>query len=177
MVARPENLGYGDVQPNVAESGKHMEYGSIERQIHVDASPEVVFDVISSPEHLKEWWPDEAELEPTPGSAGELIWGDKASGNAQIAPITVVEADPPRLFSFRWIYPEGEAPTPTNSLLVTFELVPLGAGTQVRLTETGFREKGWEIAVLEQQYQEHVEGWDLHFPRLGVYVKRLVSSQ
>ena len=44
-----------------------MEYGSIEREIHVDATPAVVYEVISTPEHLRGWWPDEAELEPMPG--------------------------------------------------------------------------------------------------------------
>ena len=33
-----------------------MEYGSIEREFHVEASPEVVFEVISNPEHIREWW-------------------------------------------------------------------------------------------------------------------------
>ena len=36
-----------------------MEYGVIEREIHIDASPEVVFEVVSSPEHVKQWWPDD----------------------------------------------------------------------------------------------------------------------
>lgn len=153
-----------------------MEYGSIQREIHVDASPEVVFEVISSPEHLREWWPDEADLEATPGAVGELVWGDKATADAMVVPITVVEAEPPRLFSFRWVYPDGETAGPTNSLLVTFELVPSGAGTSVRLSETGFREIGWEAAVLEEQYKEHVVGWDTYVPRLGDYVTRLVSS-
>ena len=31
-----------------------MEYGSIDREIYVDASPEVVFEVVSRPEHLRE---------------------------------------------------------------------------------------------------------------------------
>jgi hypothetical protein len=65
----------------------------------------------------------------------------------------------------------------TNSLLVTFELVPAGIGTRVRLTETGFREKGWEIAVLEEQYKEHSVGWDTFLPRLGEYLAQLVSSR
>ncbi|WP_439680644.1 SRPBCC family protein [Embleya sp. MST-111070] len=39
-----------------------MAFGTIEREIHIDASPEVVFDVVSSPEHLREWWPDEAKV-------------------------------------------------------------------------------------------------------------------
>ena len=37
------------------------------------------------------------------------------------------------------------------------------------MTETGFREKGWEVAVLEQQYREHGEGWDYFLPRLVAY--------
>ena len=44
-----------------------MEFGSIEREIHIDASPEVVFEVISQPEHVREWWPDEATFEAAPG--------------------------------------------------------------------------------------------------------------
>ena len=31
-----------------------MEYGSIEREIYVDASPEVVYEVISKPEHMRD---------------------------------------------------------------------------------------------------------------------------
>lgn len=57
-----------------------MEFGSIAREIYVEASPEVVFDVVSSPDHLKEWWPDEARYEPMPGSAGETVFGDRDAG-------------------------------------------------------------------------------------------------
>ena len=32
---------------------------------------------------------------------------------------------PPRLFSFRWVHPEGETPAPGNSLLVEFTLTPI----------------------------------------------------
>jgi hypothetical protein len=64
-----------------------MEYGSIEREFHVEASPEVVFDVISSPVHIREWWNAEADFDPAPGSTGELVWGDRASGDAQIAAV------------------------------------------------------------------------------------------
>ena len=34
------------------------------------------------------------------------------------------------------------------------------------MTETGFREKGWEVAVLEEAYQDHASGWDHFLPRL-----------
>ncbi len=153
-----------------------MEYASIEREIHVDASPEVVFEVISRPEHLREWWPDDAKLDPVPGGVGELVWTGDGPESAMVVPMTVVEAVPPRLFSFRWAYDPSVVPGPSNSFLVTFDLVPSGAGTIVRLTETGFREQGWEIAVLEAAYHEHADAWDRFLPRLGEYVARVVSA-
>ncbi|GAA3773296.1 SRPBCC family protein [Micromonospora maritima] len=144
-----------------------MEYGTIEREIFVEASPEIVFEVVSSPEHLSRWWPDEARYDPTPGVPGEIVFGDT------VVPFTVVDARPPRTFSFRWTHPAGEAPVEGNSLLVTFELTPSGAGTLLRMTETGFREMGWEIAVLEQQYRDHVSGWDHFLPQLPPYAATL----
>ena len=152
-----------------------MEYGSIEREISIDATPEVVYEVISAPEHLREWWPDEAELESVPGGTGRITFGDSASPDAISETLAVVEADPPRRFSFRWIADEGEPATSPKSLLVTFDLVPSGDGTLLRFTETGFREKGWEAAVLEEQYHEHVAGWDHFLPRLVAYVARLAA--
>ncbi|WP_241980173.1 SRPBCC domain-containing protein [Cryobacterium glaciale] len=165
------------MQPKIAEGRTKMEYGRIEREFRIDASPDVVYKVISSPAHIREWWHAEALLEPVSGAVGELVWGDKAKAEAEVASITVVDAEQPRLFSFRWVYPLGEVATPANSLLVTFELVPSGTGTVVRLTEVGFREMGWEAAVLEEQYKEHSVGWDTHFASLRDYLGQLVAAQ
>ena len=154
-----------------------MEYGSIEREIHVEAAPEVVYQVISTPEHMRGWWPDEAEIEALPGAIGVISFGDRTSPDAKVVPLTVVEADPPRRFSFRWVYDEDQAATSANSLLVTFDLVPSGAGTLLRFSEAGFRERGWEAAVLEAAYREHAAGWDHFLPRLVTYVERLVSTR
>ena len=152
-----------------------MEYGTIEREIYVEAAPEVVFEVVSSPQHLQQWWPDEAQYEATPGSNGQVVFGAHGEGGATVG-FTVVEVEPPRTFSFRWTHPVGEPAVEGNSLLVTFELEPSGEGTRVRMTESGFRERGWEVAVLEEAYREHSEGWDHFIARLGAYVARLVSS-
>ena len=93
-----------------------MEYGSIEREIHVDASPEVVFEVVSSSEHLKEWWPDEAEIEPTAGADGRIVFHRAVPEESLVVPIMVVDAQPPHRFSFRWGHEAGVAPGPSNSL-------------------------------------------------------------
>jgi uncharacterized protein YndB with AHSA1/START domain len=152
-----------------------MEFGTIEREIYVEASPEVVFGVVSSPEHLKQWWPDDARYDATPGSAGEIVFGDCDAGGTVVA-FTVVDAQPPRKFSFRWTHPADAVAAEGNSLLVTFALTPSGSGTLLTMTETGFREMGWDAAVLEEQYREHNTGWDFYLPRLAPYVETLQVS-
>lgn len=151
-----------------------MEYGTLERRIHVDASPEVVFEVVSQPEHIREWWSDDASLdEVAPGAVGELVWGDRA----QVEAFMVVEVDPPRRFAFRWVADAGEAARQGNSLLVTFDLEPSATGTTLRLTETGFRERGWEVAVLEEAYRDHESGWDTFLPRLRDHAATVVATE
>jgi uncharacterized protein YndB with AHSA1/START domain len=149
-----------------------MEFATIEREIYVDASPEIVFDVVSSPDHLRQWWPDEAQFESSPGSRGEIVFGDREAGG-KVVPFTVVDVRPPWTFSFRWTQPADELAAEGNSLFVTFELTPSGDGTLLRLTETGFREMGWEAAVLEQRYREHETGWNFFLPRLAPYAATL----
>ncbi len=150
-----------------------MEFGTIEREIYVEATPEVVFEVVSSPEHVQQWWPDEARYDPVPGATGEIVFGADDDDGRAVVQFTVLETQPPRTFSFRWTHPFGESPTAGNSLLVTFDLTPSGGGTLLKMTETGFREMGWEVAVLEQQFHEHNTGWDFYLPRLVTYAETL----
>jgi uncharacterized protein YndB with AHSA1/START domain len=149
-----------------------MEFGTIEREIYVEASPDVVFEVVSSPEHVQQWWPDEAHYEAARGSVGEIVFGDRNAGGAVVS-FTVVDVRPPRLFSFRWTHPREEQARAGNSLLVTFELTEAGSGTLLKMTESGFREMGWETAVLEHQHGEHETGWDFYLPRLASYLAAL----
>lgn len=149
-----------------------MEYGTFEREIHIDASPEFVFDVVSSPDHLREWWPDEAEFPAVPGGAGRIGFGDFSQGGGMWVQFTVVDAVPPRLFSFRWTHGEGESAAPGNSNLVVFELEPAGSGTRLRMTESGFRERGWNEARIAAAYAEHGSGWDYFLPRLQAYAAK-----
>jgi uncharacterized protein YndB with AHSA1/START domain len=151
-----------------------MEYETIEREIFVEASPEVVFDVVSSPDHLRQWWPDDAAYSPTPGSTGRIMFGDPDAGGV-VAGFAVIDAQPPRLFSFRWTQPVDQAPEVGNSLLVTFELTPSAGGTRLRMTEQGFRDMDWDAATLQAQYAEHEMGWDFFLPRLVPYAASLAT--
>jgi uncharacterized protein YndB with AHSA1/START domain len=152
-----------------------MEHGTIERELHIDASPDVVFDVVSSPEHLREWWPDEADFPAVPGEAGRIGFGEDPQNRTWVQ-FTVVDAVPPRHFSFRWTHPEGESAGPGNSFLVVFELEPAGRGTRLRMTESGFRERGWDEAKAAAEQADHVTGWDFYLPRLPEYAARVGAS-
>lgn len=158
------------------EDLERSEYASIVRELHIDASPDIVFDVVSRPEHIGRWWSDEAELEPTPGATGHIIFRRAPESEDKREELTVVDVDPPTRFSFRWVYTDGAAATADNSLLVTFDLEPAGSGTRLTMTETGFRERGWEAAVLEAAYLDHIVGWDHFMPRLDAYTTQLARS-
>lgn len=152
-----------------------MELGSIERELYIEASPEVVYQVVSDPDHVSQWWPDEARYEAVVGSPGEILFADADGGKVEA--FTVVELQPPTRFAFRWTHPAGEEAVPGNSLLVTFELVPQGEGTLVRFRETGFRERGWDAAVFEAQYNDHVQGWGHFLPKLVSYAATLAARR
>jgi uncharacterized protein YndB with AHSA1/START domain len=158
------------------KSRDDLEVGTIERELYIDAAPEVVFDVVSQPQHVAEWWPDVATWEVQPGASGQLIFGDPASGGKAVT-ITVLEVERPKTFSFRWTHEARDEPGPGNSLLVTFELVASGTGTVVKFVESGFREMGWELAELEANYRDHVRGWDFFLPRLERYAGSLRTER
>lgn len=149
-----------------------VELGSIERELFVDAPPDVVFDVVSDPQHVVEWWSDTATHEARAGSTGTISFGDPDAGG-KVVTLTVVEAERPRTFSFRWTHDADDTAAVGTSLLVTFALEPSGAGTRLRFTETGFREMGWEAAVLEANHRDHSAGWDRFLPRLVSYAESL----
>jgi uncharacterized protein YndB with AHSA1/START domain len=153
------------------------EYGSIERELHVDATPDVVFEVLTKPEHIAQWWSAQSEFARTGGATGTLSWTNDDTGERHTSPFTVVDVDPPRRFSFRWTYDDGVDVGAGDSLLVTFELMPSGEGTTLRFRESGFRERGWEAAVLEAYYNDHRQGWDFYLPRLADVAARLAARR
>jgi uncharacterized protein YndB with AHSA1/START domain len=153
-----------------------MEYGVIEKQIHVDAPPDIVYAVVSEPEHIAQWWSDVADFEPTPGRTGVLAWDAKAHTRPTRVNITVVATVPNERFAFRWVHPDGVAATSQNSMLVTFVLVPDGEGTLLTVTEEGMREQGWEAAALQEYYTSHDDGWTRHLTSLATYAAKLAAA-
>ena len=153
------------------------EHETIEREIPIDAAPEVVYEVVSSPEHVAQWWSDRADFEPVAGSTGTLVWGEPGSPDHGVNVLTIVEAQPPSRFAFRWCYPPEQAAAEGNSCLVTFDISPRDGGSTLRLVETGFPTQGRTPAEVEEQWQSHVDGWAIFVPRLAEHIAAQVASR
>lgn len=151
------------------------DYAGITRELYIAASPDVVFQVVSTPEHIVAWWTDAADFEPDPGGAGWVSFGDPAAGGKRVE-FSVADTVPNRLFSFRWTHEPGERAVPGNSNLVTFELIPDGVGTRVRFTEVGFAERAWDQEKVARTHRDHSNGWDHFLAKLVDYAARIGAA-
>ena len=143
-------------------------FSTIQRSLYIEATPDVVYTVVSRPEHIAAWWSDDAEFEATPGTTGFVAFGDPEAGGKRVE-ITVDEAVPGRLFAFRWAYADGEAARAGNSNLVTFELSPEGPGTRLSFIETGFTDRGLDDDSAQAMHADHSTGWDHFLAKLVAY--------
>jgi uncharacterized protein YndB with AHSA1/START domain len=148
--------------------------GSIERQILIEASPEVVWGVITEPAQISRWLSDEAEIESRAGAEGTLTWRPGGRGGDKeidaIVPIRVVEAEPFCRFCFRWNHPEGVEPDEGNSALVEFTLFEEADGTRLRVIESGIDAVTRDEEGKASYREDHESGWERHLREMVDYV-------
>jgi uncharacterized protein YndB with AHSA1/START domain len=151
-----------------------MAADSVEREILIEASPEVVWGVITEPEQISRWFSDEADIEGRAGADGTLTWKPGGRGGEKdsdlVVPIRVVDAEPFHRFSFRWNHPGGAGPDQSNSALVEFSLLEEAAGTRLKVVESGI-----ELVTDDEQgktryAEEHEHGWGRHLGELRDYL-------
>jgi uncharacterized protein YndB with AHSA1/START domain len=147
---------------------------SVEREILIEASAEVVWRVITEPEQISRWFSDAAELDGRPGADGTLTWKPGGRGGDRqadlIVPIRVVDAEPFSRFSFRWNHPQGAAPDESNSALVELSLIEEADGTRLRVVENGIRAVTHDEQSNGRYVEEHEHGWGRHLGELADYV-------
>ena len=137
----------------------------IEKNIVIDASPEVVFKAITDQEELTNWFPDQAILEPKLG--GKVKFGfykdkERKHGELECVPEgTIVEFVPNKKLSYTWR--QTNTPDFPNTV-VTWELEEIAHNkTRVKLLHTGF-EPG--------KLFKHDEGWSYFLNRLQKYCEK-----
>lgn len=143
---------------------------AIEKDILIDAPVETVYRVITEPGQISQWFADAADLDPVPGGLGSLTFEDRATTQRMTVRLTVTAAEPPHRLAYRWDYPDGEQPAEGNSLLVEFTLAAEGAGTRLRVTESGFAALRGPDTDKAGYYEAHDKGWGVHLANLQGYV-------
>jgi uncharacterized protein YndB with AHSA1/START domain len=143
----------------------------IEREIVIDAPVDKVWTTLTSAEHLGKWLADSgAEIDLKPGGAVALNW----EGYGKVLG-RVEKVESQRTFAYRWT--NGPAPelTDDNSTLVEFTLSPEGAGTRLRVVESGFLALDLPDDQKTNTYNEHVEGWKSELNELSEYTVKLAA--
>jgi uncharacterized protein YndB with AHSA1/START domain len=143
----------------------------IERDILIEAPVDIVWAVVTEPEHISRWFSESADLDLRPGGRAALHW--EAYGTVQGR---VERVEPPHFFSFRWVVDPGTDLTEDNSTLVEFSLSAEGNATRLTVVESGFR----DLARPDDEKQGHVDshrrGWELELGELREYVGRGVRA-
>jgi uncharacterized protein YndB with AHSA1/START domain len=143
----------------------------IERVIDVDAPIDVVWTVITEPEHINNWFTDSATLDLRPGGEGHFAWDVKGASRKNVN-LRVERLEPPHFFSFRWDYPDGDDPTETNAPLVEFSLEAQGGSTRLRLVESGLENVARSAEEKETYFADHTSGWTHFAERLREYAPK-----
>jgi uncharacterized protein YndB with AHSA1/START domain len=91
------------------------------REIEVQETPDEVWEALTEPERLEEWFASEVALDARPGGEGVFRWGDGDERHAVVRELEEAE----RLV-LDW----------DDGGSVAIELEPLVAGTRVRVVES-----------------------------------------
>jgi uncharacterized protein YndB with AHSA1/START domain len=142
----------------------------LEREILIEAPVEVVWSVVTEPEHISGWFGDTAEIELRPGGALRLGWSDQ--GHTVQGTIETVE--PPHFLAYTWrnANPGNELPA-GESTLVEFRLSAEGDSTRLKVVESGFPRLSLAPDASQDLADGHRRGWVQELDELREYAEAL----
>ena len=129
---------------------------TLEKELFIKASPQRVFQALTTKEDLERWFLVNAEVDLRPGGAIRFEWGPSM---VEVGKILVCE--PPHRLSYSW---EAFA---AGSTTVTFELTRENAGTRLHLIHTGIGDgEDWD------NYSTSINsGWSVHCKNLAAWLE------
>src|SRR6266568_2224189 len=135
----------------------------IERTVELAHPPAKVWAALTTAEGLGAWFGNEASIELRPGGPARMRWTE----GGFTAEMRVERVEEPAVFGFTWhIYglPEDDP----RRTYVEFTLEPAGAGTRLRVVETGFAQLPPD--AYGKAYDGHTEGWPSELGELADYL-------
>jgi uncharacterized protein YndB with AHSA1/START domain len=139
----------------------------IEREMVINASPDKVWDAITKPELLVQWFPQKIDVN-TLAPGQEFTFGWATEGVSSRAIVETME--PKTHFAYSWESSHTDKNTPfaeAPKTLVTFMLEDANGKTRLTMTETGFS----GVPNPLQKLQENTSGWDTELGELKSFVE------
>ena len=124
----------------------------LERDILIEARPEVVFAYFTDPGKIVLWLGRQATLEPHPGGQVRIEISDTRTIIGKF-----VELVPPHRLVFTWGW-AGSISVPPGSTIVEVTLEPEGDSTRVRISHSGLPNN--------QEHTDHARAWEPALSRL-----------
>jgi uncharacterized protein YndB with AHSA1/START domain len=141
---------------------------AIQGEIHIAAPPDRVFQALTDPWQLLQWWGQKGMYHGTdwqtdvrPGGRWRCEGASDTDGSPYHVGGEYVEVDPPRLVSYTWVASWSGA----LKTLVRWELEADSGGTRVRLRHSGFAEA-------PARAQDHYQGWQRVVVWMQVFVEK-----
>jgi uncharacterized protein YndB with AHSA1/START domain len=142
----------------------------IEREILIEAPIDVVWQVLTEPEHVAGWFSHSAEIDLRAGGEATFDWPEHGPARAWVERV-----EKPRFFAFRWVRAVGEEQRKDSTTLVEFALDAEGDHTRLRVVESGFRELAWSEDKKSWYANENSQGWRRELDELREYVSKHVQ--
>jgi len=151
-----------------------MTENEIRKTIEIEASPQIVFNALTKPEELTQWFPDKAIFNLQVGGKMHFsfVKDHKMEKTDHFLDGSILEFTPNKKLSYTFIpedtyMPDGIRPPPT---IVTWNLEEIGKNkTRVTLIHSGFTKE------MEKQFKETTDGWNYFTGRLVEYCKNKVG--
>lgn len=141
---------------------------SLEFEAQIAAPPERVFQALTDPRQLVQWWGQKGMYHVSHWSADVRVggqWRSEGQGDSDGKSFHVsgeyLELDPPRLLVYTWIASwSGSLKT-----VVRWELTASGGGTRVHVCHSGF-------GMAPEQAKEHYKGWQSVIRWMQAFVEK-----
>jgi len=134
----------------------------IERSVELAHPPAAVWAALTTPGGLSAWFGDAATIDLRPGGAARLKFRSGLTVD-----LRVERVEEPVRFGFTWRPPDLPEDDPRRTY-VEFTLEAVGAGTRLRVVETGFAQLPDDGR--RETYDSHAAGWARELGELAGYL-------
>jgi uncharacterized protein YndB with AHSA1/START domain len=134
----------------------------IERSVDLACPPAEVWAALTTSDGLSAWFGEKATIDLRPGGGAQMTFESGVTVDMRIERV-----EEPALFGFTWRLPDMPEDDPRRTY-VEFTLDAVGAGTRLRVVESGFAQLPEDSR--RTTYDSHTEGWESELGELAGYL-------